>query len=76
MLAYASAFLGNPALIWPALGVALIGVVTGYLGRRAIRVAPGTVGGLAIATAGLLSAAAFLLLGAALVVLARGAGAG
>jgi len=74
MLAYASAFVGSPALVWPAIGVALVAVVTGALARRAIRQAPDAFGGLAVATVGLISGAAFVLLGAALVALARRAG--
>ena len=66
LLAYASAFVGNPLLVWPGVAVALLGAVTGLLARRAIAAAPAATGGKAIATAGLVSGLAFVLLGTAL----------
>ena len=76
VLAYGSAFVGSGALIYPAIAVALVAVVSGAIARRAIRRAPATYSGSAIATAGLVSGAAFVLLGVMLVSLARRAGAG
>ena len=90
VLAYASAFVGSAALVYPAIAVALVAVVTGALARREIDRGAGgrrvdgaaadgrstdAFGGRALATAGLLSGVVFVLLGIALVALARrGAG--
>lgn|GEM_PF-1321164 len=73
VLAYGSAFVGSAALIWPGIVVALAGVVTGLLARRGIAKDPATHGGKALATAGILSGAVFVLLGVLLYRLAAGA---
>ena len=76
MLAYASSFVGSPALIWPALASAVVAIACGHLARRAIRACPASHAGRALATAGLLSGYAYLALGGALLLLMRGAASG
>lgn len=66
LLAYASAFIGSPALVMPAIGVAVIAVLCGFFARRAIAARPEAFTGGAFAIVGMLSGAAFVLLGSML----------
>lgn len=66
LAAYASAFIGNAALVLPAIGVAAIAVLAGVYAWYTIHTRKDEFGGTAFAAAGVVSGAVFILLGSLL----------